>query len=432
MVLLAFVAITVNYLDRANLSVALPSMSNDLGLTAGESGLILGAFFWTYALLQVPAGSLVDRVGSRISFAIAVAWWSIFTAATALARGVGSLLVLRLLLGAGEAAAFPAATKLVERWFPVRERVFASGIYDSGARGGTLVAVPVVAALVAFLGWRGSFLVTGAIGLIWVVVWWFCYRDDPADHPRVNDAELAHIRQDETPTVAERTAIGWRVLLRSRTVWGLGIGFACQAYVIYFFITWFPSYLVEARGFTLLQLGVLGTLPGIAGFVGSWGGGYLSDRIMASGRYSLTLVRKGCIVFGMALSAVVGLAGLAPQAWQALALLSVAFLGVSFATASILAVPADISPQGPGSVTGAVAGFQNAVSNVAGIASPVVIGFLRDATGSFVPGLISASVVALLGCLVYLLVVGPIEPGSLLTEVPAVTPTETARSLNRP
>lgn len=417
---LAFAAIAVNYVDRANLSVALPFVQRDLHLSAGVSGLILGAFFWTYSVFQLPAGSLVDRLGARIGFAFAVGWWSIFTAATVLSRGVASLFGVRLLLGVGEAGAFPAATKLVERWFPASERGLASGIYDSGARGGTLVSVPLVTALIAALGWRGSFLVTGAIGLVWVLAWLLWFRDDPAQHRKVNQAELAHIRHDQpTGSDAGGEKIGWRQLLRSRTVWGLGLGFACQAYVIYFFITWFPSYLVDARGFGMLALGFLGTVPGLAGFAGSWVGGWLSDRIVATGRYSLNAARKGCIVVGMALSAVVGLAGVVPAAWQALTLLSVAFAGVSFATASILAVPADISPSGLRSVTGAVAGFQNGVSNVAGIVSPMAIGFLKDATGSFVPGLLSASGVALVGCLVYLFMVGRIEPGSLTTELPA-------------
>ncbi|WP_306317117.1 MULTISPECIES: MFS transporter [unclassified Streptomyces] len=418
MVGLAFAAMAINYIDRANLSVALPFMSHDLHISSGETGLILGAFFWTYSICQIPAGSLVDRFGARLTFAFAVAWWSVFTAATVLVRGAGSLLGMRLLLGTGEAAAFPAATKMVGDWFPVRERALASGIYDSGARGGTLLSVPLVTALIAALGWKGSFLVTGGLGLVWVAVWLLVYRDRPETHPRVNAQELEHIQRDRTADEGPAAKIGWRVLLRSRTVWGLGIGFACQAYVIYFFITWFPSYLVEDRGFDLLELGFLGTIPGIAGFVGSWLGGWLSDRIVASGRYSLNVARKGCIVVGMALSAVVGLAGITPEAWQALALLSLAFAGVSFATSSILAVPADISPQGTGSVTGAVAGFQNAISNLAGIVSPAAIGFLKDATGTFVPGLLSASGVALAGCLVYMFVVKRIEPGSLAEDVP--------------
>ncbi|GAB3556527.1 MFS transporter [Spelaeicoccus albus] len=413
MVSLAFIAIATNYIDRANLSVALPYMDKELHISAGITGLILGAFFWTYTAFQVPAGHFVDKLGARVTFAGAVMWWSIFTAATVLARGTASLFGFRLLLGVGEAAAFPAATKMVERWFPARERGLASGIYDSGARGGTIVAIPLVTAIIAALGWRASFLITAAIGMLWVVAWMIFAKEFPEQHKLVNAQEVAHIREDDDqgdPGDANR--IPWKSLLRSRTVWGLGLGFACQAYVIYFFITWFPSYLVDARGFDLLELGIFGAIPGLAGFVGSWFGGWFSDKLAAS-RYTLNTARKSSIVIGMALSSLVGLAGVAPHAWMALTLLSISFFGVSFATASILAVPADISPKGEGSVTGSVAGFQNAVSNLAGIVSPAAIGFLKDATGSFTPGLLSAAAVALGGCAVYIFMVGRIEPGSL-------------------
>lgn len=408
MVFLAFLAIVTNYMDRANLAVALPYMNTELHLSSAESGLILGAFFWTYAACQIPAGMLVDRFGAKLVFAGAVVWWSAFTMATSLARGGASLLGLRFLLGVGEAGAFPSATKFVERWFPPTERGLASGIYDCGARGGTLIALPICTAIITAYGWRASFIFTGAIGLVWVVVWLLVASEFPSQNRFVNAAEAKHVDQDAPTEKHARVRIKWGRLFTSRVVWAMSLGFACQGYVVYFFITWYPTYLVKERGFSLLQLGFYGILPGLAGLVGSWVGGWISDRIAAS-HYGLNFARKFCIVVGMALSATISLAGLASQAWLALLLLSIAFFGVSVATSSILALPADVSARGERSVAGTVAGFQNCISNLAGIASPAVIGLLKDATGSFTPGLISASIMAIIGCLIYIFMLGPIR-----------------------
>lgn len=209
MVILALVAIVTNYMDRANLSVALPFMDKELGLSSGEAGLILGAFFWTYAIFQVPAGMLVDKVGARLAFAGAVVWWSVLTMATSLARGSVSLLSLRLLLGVGEAAAFPAATKFVERWFPRNERALATGIYDSGARGGTLIALPVCTALIMAFGWKASFIFCGAIGLIWVLVWLWVGSEYPSENKYVNEAEAKHIVAGQATGSPERARVRW-------------------------------------------------------------------------------------------------------------------------------------------------------------------------------------------------------------------------------
>src|SRR4051794_15824762 len=191
---LCFAGLTVNYVDRANLSVALPKMSDELGFGPGVEGLVLAAFFASYALFQLPVGHLVDRLGARIVFAVAGFWWSLFTAATALAGSVASLLAFRFALGVGEAGGYPASAKAVSEWFPVRERAFATSIYDSGARAGTALALPVVTALVAWLGWRASFAITGVLGLIWVVAWWLFYRS-PQEHSLANEAEVEYIEQ---------------------------------------------------------------------------------------------------------------------------------------------------------------------------------------------------------------------------------------------
>lgn len=408
LVTLAFLAIITNYMDRANLSIALPYMKDDLNLSSSEAGFILGAFFWTYALCQIPAGMLVDRFGAKVVLGVAVVWWSAFTMATSLVRSGAGLLGLRLMLGVGEAGAFPAATKFVERWFPRTERGMATGIYDSGARGGTLIALPLCTAIIGAWGWQASFIVTGMIGIVWAIVWKFTATEYPSQNKYVNQAEVIHIQGEAKDERISTVKIRWKALLKTRQIWAMALGLACQSYVIYFFITWYPTYLVSERGFSLLQLGFFGVLPGIAGLIGSFVGGWASDKIANSG-YGISVGRKVCIVVGMILGASIGLAGLATQAWLALALLSLAFFGVSAATSSMLAIPADVSPSGSKSIVGTLAGFQNSIANFAGIASPVIIGYLKDQTGSFAPGLMSASAVALVGCLIYVFMLGPIK-----------------------
>jgi sugar phosphate permease len=359
---LAFLAIAINYIDRANLSVALPYLDEGLKISPAASGVILGAFFWTYSLGQIPLGWLVDRMGSRLIFAFSVVWWSVFTAATVLARGFASLFGLRLMLGLGEAGAFPACARVVEEWFPRRERGLASGIYDSGARGGTMLAVPLVTALIAWLGWRGSFLVTGGLGLVWAVVWLYVYRS-PRAQRWVSEGELRYIEagQQRTERADDGPAVRWRDLFRNRTVWGMAVGFGCQSYVIYFFITWFPSYLVDERHFTLLELGVFGTLPGLVAFLGNFLGGWVTDALVRRG-HSLTFSRKSCIVGGMLGSALIGLVGIAPSAALALVLLSISFGCVTFATSAIVALPADLAPESSRSLSGSIQGIQNGIA----------------------------------------------------------------------
>lgn len=412
---LAFLGIFINYVDRANLSVALPYMNDELNISPGAAGLILGAFFWTYAPFQLPFGWFADKVGARIVFAASAAWWSVFTAFTALSRGFTSLMALRLLLGIGEAGAFPSATKSVSRWFPKQERAFASGIYNSGARVGTALALPLVTVIIAYLGWKASFIITGGLGLVWAIVWFWFYRD-PHEHPNVTEEELEYIEAGGANTYdapeeeldSEVESIRWRDLFRYRTVWGITLGYSCISFIMYFFITWFPSYLVNSLGFNLLEVGIYGVIPGIAALIGQLAGGYVSDSLVRRG-VSLTKARKGCIIGGTLFSTVIGIAGFIDSPVLALILLSISFASVTFADGSIWALPADISPKGK-NWSASIAGIQNSFSNLAGIASPAIIGMLIGMTGSFALGLIVSGLVAVLGALIFIFMVGEIKP----------------------
>ncbi|WP_321908009.1 MFS transporter [Paraburkholderia sp. J11-2] len=393
-----FLAIAVNYIDRANLAVAAPHIMKDLGIGPAAMGLLLSGFFWTYAVMQLPYGWFVDRAGARIALPFAVGWWSVFTAATAVAGGFAAMFGCRLMLGAGEAGAYPSCAKLVSQWFSREERALATSIFDSGSRVGSALSLPLVAAIMAAWGWKASFVITGALGFVWIVGWLVMYREPEA---------RAALDQPRAPVPAA-ASIRWSGLFRYRTVWGMMLGFFCLNFVIYFFITWFPSYLVQARGFSLKSLGTLGTLPAIASIPGGWLGGWLSDTLVKRG-WSLTAARKTCIVGGMLLSSVITLTGVVQDVYLMLALFAVAYGSLAAAAASIWSLPADVAPT-PRHVA-SLAGIQNFASNLAGIALTTFTGVMLQLTrGSFTIPLVVAGGFCVLGAVSYLVIVGRVEP----------------------
>ncbi|GAB2672308.1 MFS transporter [Saccharopolyspora gloriosae] len=410
MALLCFVGLSVNYIDRSALSVALPSMNDDLGFDPSVQGLILGTFFLAYAGFQLPAGVLIDRIGAKRSFALGALVWGVATMLTGLVTGLLALLVFRFLLGIGESTGYPGSAKVVSRWFPRQERAFANSIWDNGARAGTAIALPVVTAIIAWEGWRAAFLVVGVLALLWAVWWWRAYHE-PEDHPRVTEQELAYIRAGgarEESTSDSGAKVRWRDLFRYRTVWAMMLGFFCLNYIIFFFITWFPSYLVQARGFDLLELGTVGAVPGVVAIGGSLLGGWVSDSLVRRG-WSLTKARKTCLIPGMLLSSVIALAVVVPNAAMAVVLLSVSYASLAFSAASVASLPADVAPQ-PGQVS-SLAGIQNCASNIAGFIGPIVTGVLQTATGgSFVAPLVLSGALGLIGAFSYGVLIRKVEP----------------------
>jgi len=406
MIFMGCAANAINYIDRANLAVAAPSIRHELGISAAVMGVILGAFFWTYASMQMPFGWFADRVGARISLAIAVLWWSVCTALTATAHGVAALTGYRLLLGVGEAGAYPSGAKVNMNWFPRRERAIAASIFDSGSRIGAALSLPLVAWLIGSFSWRVSFVVTGLLGIVWTVFWLNIYRD-PENHPSVSPEQLARL-QAERGTTAAGPKVAWSSLFGYRTIWGMMIGFFCLNFVIYFFITWFPTYLIQARGFSLAQLGTLGLLPGLVSIPCGWLGGFTSDALYRRG-WSLTAARKTCLVGGMLMSSVITLSVFAPNAYIALCCFAVAYGSLAFTAASIWSLPGDVAPT-PAHVA-SIGGIQNFAANIAGIITTSFTGLMLTITsGSFVVPLTVAGGFCLLGAAVYMFVIVDIAP----------------------
>ncbi|WP_027798963.1 MFS transporter [Paraburkholderia dilworthii] len=401
-ILLCFLAIAINYVDRANMAVAAPAIEKALDIGPAQMGLILSGFFWTYALMQMPFGWFVDRVGARIALPLAVGWWSLFTALTAAATSVGAMFGCRLLLGIGEAGAYPSCAKLVSQWFKPAQRALATSIFDSGSRVGSALSIPVVALIISGLGWEASFVITGVVGFVWVLGWFLIYRN-PSRGDLTGESDAA-APQGAVPA----RKVPWLSLFRHRTLWGMMLGFFCLNFVIYFFITWFPSYLVQTRGFSLKSLGTLGMIPALMAIPSGWLGGFVSDALYRRG-WSLTKSRKTCMVGGMLLSSVITLCAFTTNIYLMLAFFGIAYGSLAFAAASIWSLPADVAPS-PDHVA-SIGGIQNFASNCAGIVITTFTGLMVSLThGSFTIPLCVAGGFCILGAFSYLVIVKKIEP----------------------
>ncbi|WP_342755434.1 MFS transporter [Pantoea sp. MBD-2R] len=408
MIAFCFFAIAINYIDRINLAIAAPHIKKDLGLDDTSMGLILGAFFWTYALMQIPAGRLLDRLGARAGLAIAVGWWSLFTVVTAFGRGFGSLFASRLLLGIGESGGNPGCAKVVYSWFAKKERATASGIFDAGPRAGSAIALPLVAWLISTWDWETSFVVTGALGLAWVAIWLLFYRE-PEAMKGLNPEQRENLLADRgVQTVDKNEKVNIAGLFRFRTVWGMMIGFFCMNFATYFFVTWFPTYLTMAHGFSLKELGTIGAIPALMGIPGSLLGGITSDWLYRKG-FSLTTARKSCLIAGMLLSSVIAFAAFTSSVTVILTLFSLTYAGLAFTAANIWTLPADVAPNS--GYVGTLGGIQNFAGNLAGIVTASFTGLMLTLShGSFVVPLLVAGGICLVGALNFMFVMGKIEP----------------------
>ena len=416
-ILILFVVSTINYADRATLSIVGTDLSRDLQLDAVTLGYLLSAFSWSYVALQIPGGWLLDRLGSRRVYQWSLLGWSVFTIAQA---GVGligaartaaaTLFALRLGLGAAEAPSFPANSRLVAVWFPTAERGMASAIFNASQYFSTVLFYPVMGAVTHAWGWPWVFIVMGGIGLVFGLLWNRLVYE-PADHPLANAAEVEHIRRggglvdlDRMP--APQTARPGLVveLLQHRMLLGIFLGQYCINVLTWFFLTWFPIYLVRERGMSILQVGFVAVLPALCGFIGGILGGWTSDQLLRGG-VRLSVARKVPIVAGLLLStAIVGCNYVSAQ-WAVIALMSLAFFGKGVGALG-WAVMSDVAPR---EATGLAGGLFNTFGNLAGIVTPIVIGYILKATGTFEWALVYVGVHALIAVFSFLAIVGDIH-----------------------
>ncbi len=413
-----FIATTINYADRATISIAGPSIAKDLGLSAIEMGYIFSAFAWSYVLAQIPGGWLLDKFGSRLTYFCSIFLWSLFTLLQGFVGFVTGgaafilLIALRLCVGAAEAPAFPGNSRITSAWFPVHERGLAASIFNSAQYFATVAFAPLMGWMVHSYGWQSIFFFMGALGIALSVVWLNIIYS-PKEHPRINETELRYIEEGGALVDLDRTQhknhcvdtfLCIKELLASRMLLGVYIGQYCINSITYFFLTWFPVYLVQERGMSILQAGFVASLPAIAGFIGGVSGGWLSDRLTKKG-YSLTFARKLPIVIGMLMSTTMIACNFVETDVLVITIMSLAYFGKGVGALG-WAVVADTSPKEAGGLSG---GLFNTFGNTAGIVTPIVIGYIVHSTGSFSGALAYVGAHAAVAILSYLFVVGEIK-----------------------
>ncbi|MFL9887989.1 MFS transporter [Paraburkholderia agricolaris] len=410
----------INYLDRTVLGIAAPQLTKELGINAAVMGLLFSVFSWSYVASQIPGGLFLDRFGSKLTYFLSMTFWSLCTLAQGLVHGIGALFALRLGLGVSEAPCFPTNSRVVATWFPQSERAMATGTYTVGEYIGLAFFSPFLFMLMGAFGWRSLFYVVGAVGIVFGLVWWKFYRE-PHEHPWINQAELDYIeaggglthgKKDTAPSGAPAAAAGksgfeWRTigrLLKHRQLAGICLGQFAGNSTLVFFLTWFPTYLATERHMGWLKIGFFAIMPFIAASIGVMFGGIFSDWLLRRGK-SANVARKLPIIAGLLLASTIILANYVESNVVVIAILSVAFFAQGMAALGWTLV-SDIAPEGLLGVTG---GIFNFAANLAGIITPLVVGFIVAATGSFVGALVFIGAVALIGALSYIFIVGDIK-----------------------
>ncbi|MDG1644161.1 MFS transporter [Klebsiella huaxiensis] len=404
--------------DRATLSVAGPEMQKELGITAVEIGYLFSAFSWAYVISMTPAGWVADKVGSKRAMFLGILLWSVMTVFMGLVSYVTfvvpALLILRFLLGVCESPVGPSAGRIIAAWFPSQERGVAGAIFNSAQYASLAIFTPLMAWLCHAFGWDHVFIVMGVIGII-IAFCWSKFFYVPTKHPGINNEEMEYLKEGgalvELDTVAsvkgERKRTGWQEigqLFKSRMLIGIFIGQYCISAITWFFMTWFPIYLVKERGMSILQAGFMASVPAICGLVGGIMSGFFSDWLLRKTN-NLSLARKVPITIGLTMSASMILCNYVGSEALVMFLMSAAFFGKGFGSLG-WAVVADTAPK---EIIGTTGGLFNSLGNIAGIVTPVVIGYILQETGSFANALVFVGTHGIIAVCSYWFIVGKIE-----------------------
>src|SRR6266852_2793056 len=406
--------ILVNYFDRITLSVAAPQLQQEFGLSPAQIGLIFSVFFWSYALLQIPVGVVLDRFGVMPIGRIGAALWSGATALTALSSGVGGIIIARFLLGIAEAPAFPANAKATGYWFPRSERGLATAIFDSAAKFSNVIGALLIGLAIVHFGWRGAFWSMAILNLAYFVVFYLVYRDPSAD-PRLSAIEYDYIRSgggavEGAAATSAGAMLGY--LLSTRKIWGLTIGFAAYGYSFALFLTWLPGYLVRELHMSILGSAEYTAVPWLVATIADLViGGWLIDHLIRRGNDE-TRVRKTVLVTGMLLGLAVFGAAFTTDPVIAIVWISIALGGLAAAAPVGWSIPSLIAPKGGAATVG---GIMNFVNNLMGAVAPIVTGFIVGVTGSFNGAFLIAGIALLIGIFAYVVLLGRIEP---ISDVP--------------
>ena len=398
----------INYLDRTVLGIAAPQLTAELGIDAAMMGIVFSAFAWTYALAQIPGGIFLDRFGNKVTYFLALTLWSLFTLFHGLAVGLKTLLLCRFGLGVSEAPCFPVNSRVVSAWFPQQERAKATAVYTVGEYLGLACFAPLLFWIMGSFGWRALFISVGAAGVMFALVWWRCYRE-PHEDKHLNQLEREHIvNGGGMSTGAEQhTAFSWpliRQLLAKRQILGASIGQFAGNTVLVFFLTWFPTYLATERHMPWIKVGFFAIMPFLAAAGGVMFGGWVSDTLRkATG--SANLGRKRPSIAGLLMASTIISANWLTSDLAVILVMSFAFFGQGMVGLGWTLI-SDIAPKGLGGLTG---GLFNFCANLAGILTPLIIGFIVAASGNFFYALIYIGGAALLGVAAYVFILGDVK-----------------------
>lgn len=425
-VFVLFIVSAFSYGDRVALSIAGIAMSKEIHLSALRIGYLFSGFSWAYVVGQLPAGGLLDRFGSRRVYGISIVLWSICAFCVGLAGYLVAsaaftiIFLLRLLSGLAQSPVFPGNGRIVAAWFPTAERGRASAIFNASQYFALVLFAPVMGWIIHIGNWKDCFWFLGALGFVLSYVW-FKVAYDVKSHPRINQAEIDHIvdggglvNLDRRVGSRPATTLTWRsvkALLSKRMLVGIYLGQYCITTLTWFFLTWFPVFLSEARHMSILKVGVAAALPALCGSIGGILGGVVSDRLLRTG-HTLSFARKAPIVAGMLLAMTMIACNYSHAQWLVILFMSIAFFGKGFGALGWTVV-SDTSPQGMVGVNG---GLFNLIGNMAGITTPIIIGYIVNRTGSFNLALIYVGATALLAIIAYLPIVGEIKRVELTAE----------------
>ena len=401
------IGIVINYFDRVNLSVATTPLIKEFHFSNTEIGLLLSSYLWSYTLLQIPVGALLDRVGIKWIMRIGTILWSIASFMTAIVSGLGLILLSRILLGIGEAPAFPGSSKATGYWFPLRERGRATTAFDAAAKLSSALGLPIVALAVASWGWRAGFWMTGILSLVYALAFWLLYRN-PGESKRLSETERAYIVEGGSQpegAVPTNTITNLGFLLRQKKVWGLTLGFTCYNYAFNLFLVWLPGYLQTQLHASVLKSGLYLIVPWlVAAVTDVLIGGFLVDRLISQGA-DPTKVRRTLFTIGMLLGVTAIGASFTTNVNIAITFLTISLAGLAFAAPIAWSIPSLIAPKG---TVGTVGGIMNFLGNLAGIVAPIIAGIVADSIGFGVNFLITGAIL-IAGIFCFLFLLGRIE-----------------------
>lgn len=394
-----FLAGVINYLDRSALSVAAPFIQEDLKLTPGQMGIIFSSFSIGYAIFNFVGGVASDKFGAKITLFVAMIVWSLFSGAIVLVVGFVSLFIVRIMFGMGEGPLSATINKMVNNWYPPSKRATAVGLANSGTPLGGAISGPIVGYIALHLGWRVSFIAIMVIGIIWAISWWFFAKEKP-DY-------IEETKIDEKADIAPVTTFKLGYYLKNPTVLFTAFAFFAYNYILFFFLTWFPSYLVDARNLSIENMSLITVIPWVLGFLGLAMSGIVSDFVYKhTVQKGVLFSRKVVLVICLFLSAVcIGISGIVTTTAGAVTLVALSVLFLYLTGAIYWAIVQDVVDSNN---VGSVGGFMHLLANTAGIVGPTITGYIIQTTGTYTAAFLLAGGLAVIASIAVIFFVKPI------------------------